>query len=256
MKGEMAFPTEVVNDFTQYAEYHHAGAADAIRNGLKDDWSYVNADGKLTKRIEAAFYKHFKDKMSVYVSRRLEQLINKHYVASYYYRITDRLDWEKGEYGDGSSCFWSWNNQYRAVFVNGGGMAIIMRRALDASKMGDGMGRAFLLPHEGGIIVGNNYGPSIGHFVKVLREHLGVPEVKEAKANIQLKATFANRQYNNGFYDNGNSVALYVDKVPDMSYDKPAVFDGCYCSAKFSNASTDGTRKCENCPFTEEELDA
>lgn len=85
-------------------------------------------------------------------------LIAKHTMlkGTMYFDIVDKFDWHAGDFGDSGSCYWGCRTDARAMLENDNALAIRFYRKLDNGDY-DGIGRAWIVEHEGLAVVYNAY---------------------------------------------------------------------------------------------------
>lgn len=70
-------------------------------------------------------------------------------------RLSPVVDWQSGDFGDSGSCYWVGREDARPAILNAGGGSL---RIWDADS-GQGIGRAWYMTHNEGLILWNAYGP-------------------------------------------------------------------------------------------------
>lgn len=153
-------------DFNVPHFYSH-GFENDIGAELKD------ASGKkITTRIYQWLWKNHQFKPSQELKTRIGNMITDATIKArdYEFDITDRFDWEDGDYGDEGSCYWSDRSGARQSLENAGCLAIRFYREEIVGRNYDltpsepiygirGFARAWLFPYtEGRYVLFNGYG--------------------------------------------------------------------------------------------------
>jgi hypothetical protein len=237
-----------IENLANYASYKDDYAhTKAMRNLLADDWSPVNKDGKIMTRLKNMWYKKYKTDLPEIVVNAINYYLAGITPCPTEYRISDNLRWNRGQYGDPGSCFWSSEdgkrvNGARAVVVAMGGMALQFRDEERAAR-DSGLARMWLLPYNGAVWGSNLYGTvRISYAKEVLAKHFGTT-VEDAEVDIpRYKVPGSNAIYNFSCYRERVIVGKPQGKTPPVS-------DACACVLEGNFYGAAGARICHNCPF-------
>lgn len=250
-----ALDPDQVESFYRYIWNQYGVAfADHVMSVMNNDWSLVNGEGKLATRLTNGLKKLGYPTPNTLLDR-LSRHISQAKTAGTEYCITNKLDWNMGDYGDDGSCFFTFNRRYRAYIVNAGGGAILAREP--GSQRG--LGRAFLLPMNDHILMFNRTGGAQS-FNKVLLSVLGEPFINKGnKTDVRMSADVGldDGKREIGFYTNGDTTLF---GPPDKDFapinrEKPVMLDGCRCARLFNALPHQGAAECLACPFSQEERD-
>jgi hypothetical protein len=115
--------------------------------------------GKLAKRIAKDLFKRWGIKLDDEDKNALGQIINSQTISvmAYRYDVVDSFCWDKGDFGDPTSCYWGGKAAAKPALQHSGNFAAI-RFYDDVGTRG--LGRALLYTKHGGIVCFNQYGNS------------------------------------------------------------------------------------------------
>jgi hypothetical protein len=95
-------------------------------------------------------------------------LVNGSTEETVYLRVTNRIDWRSGDFGDGGSCFWQDRSHAKDMIENAGGGAI-QRFTNDSYTNGES--RCWIVPHKDGAVIFNAYGTlNLSQYAHLLSE--------------------------------------------------------------------------------------
>jgi hypothetical protein len=128
---------------------------------------------------------------------------------TYHFEIVNEIDWDRGDFGDPVSCWWTDYSAARKTLTDGGGLAI---RFYESAQGNRGIARAWLAPTQDMWVLFNGYGFSGDSrlvIVRMLTEYLGVSYKKVSLEN-----------HNNLMYINDDRGYLlgYHDVVKDITH--------------------------------------
>jgi hypothetical protein len=238
-------------------------------NSLPDDWvwqwvltgkgEYV---GTFPKRV-AKYYKTSQQlKCPPEFLTELGNIARAHTAdnLSYQFEFVNEIDWEDGDYGDSGSCWWGQYADARETLTSNGGLAIRFYSDDD-----DGIGRAWIVPHNGLFYLFNGYGftgDSTLIIARVMATHLGLSYKKVYLSNndesystmyINSGAGYAIGspdaiepivRHDFGFTIVGNHCESCGENIDDYSY--TGADDNEYCESCFDERFS----TCENCSET------
>lgn len=181
-------------------------------NPLPDDWVWqwvVTGKGEYVgtfpKRVSKYYHAAQKLKCPPEFLTQLGNIARAHTGdhLSYQFEFVNEIDWEDGDYGDSGSCWWGEYAGARDTLIDNGGLAI---RFYDDSD--DGIGRAWIVPHNGLFYLFNGYGftgDSTLIIARVMAQHLGLSYKRVSLSNN-------GESYNTLYINNG---AGYVIGTPE-----------------------------------------
>lgn len=179
-----------------------------LMQGL-EPWVNVHPrEGKMTKRLAAYLHDHYNFDLSQgWISAIGNFLSAEAPTGKFYYDITNKLNWSRGDFGDHDSCFMGGRINVLRTIEDEGGFA--MRYWREDKK--EGTGRAWLMPGPEGLpIMFNAYGPSLRQFTARLQIILpGVPVTMIKLMNKQTPS--------GDLYINCGMGALIGMEAPDFS---------------------------------------
>lgn len=144
------------------------------------DWSSDSAKGRVSRRISKHAFQEYGVQLSPNKLAEIGNIYNEHYLseATYHVDFTRNLYWQRGEFGDDRSCFWTDKLPSRLQLERSGGMAF---RFYDES--GKGYGRAWVLSNANSILVFNAYGNglTIRKVGMILADYLGEKKFGEMR---------------------------------------------------------------------------
>lgn len=216
---------------------HTDGTYDAI-NGVELVWK--TEEGTYPKRIRRLLYKRGIKLAPKQVSEigniaREYSLLKQ----SFTYDYTDNFNWERGEFGDAGSCFWTDRENAKSVMMDNGFEAFRVYKNED-----EGMARCWVKRYGNFIIAFNGYGIETRHLAEMIRVAEGLEQ------SIQIGLT------NNGccdgllYINNGEGYAIGND-IDFTSHDfniyceETCVHCGEELYEEFVNC--DGDLICDNC---------
>jgi len=143
--------------------------------------------GTLPKRIGKLLYKRHGIKLSSDVMAEIGTAGSMHasHVRSYYMRFDRTFEWQRGTFGDRSSCFFTCRDRARESMRNGGCWAVQMFTPTEDS--GDfehegvalrGLARAWMKVQEDDMLIWNGYGLDTREVAKILAEIWGLHYAK------------------------------------------------------------------------------
>lgn len=165
---------------------------------LPDDWSWswvVNKGdyrGTMPKRIASYYFKNHGIRFPNSVLTEIGNIARRHSSEqkTYTFEFANRIDWERGDFGDGNSCWWTSYSGAREMWTNAGGMSIRFY-----NESGEGYGRAWVMHIEDQFyIVMNGYGHGTLTIARIMAQFLGLSYKK-----IRLDNAY------DGLYINGAS---------------------------------------------------
>lgn len=133
--------------------------------------------GTLPKRISAYTYKNSGFKLPPAILSEIGNIARRYTVGSneYHFDFNTELDWDRGQFGDSGSCFWSGRMGARPMIKDAGGFAIRFFREVNDPY--SGYARCWIIPHpsKSMLILFNIYGFNGAQITvpRVLSEFLG-----------------------------------------------------------------------------------
>jgi hypothetical protein len=221
-----------------------------------EDYSLVNKSGKLAKRIAKLLFENHAIRLDETQRNALGDVINRHTVRNDIDRfdVIGRTDWNRGEYGDSGSCYWSDRRvarEYIHATDNWGAIRFY-------SKDGNGNGRAWV-HYDAGIgvyFLFNAYGHRLADFAEVLAAAVGATE-KDMIRVENCGATDGMLWINSGNNGSGylNAYALsdkpITIKVHDFGIDiddrRVCTDCGYEVNEDYCYTDNDGNCYCEDC---------
>jgi hypothetical protein len=208
------------------------------------DWVVEKGDytGTLPKRISKYIHRNHERTMDEALAQKIGEVAKKH-VGNFYGKVEmdfdTSLNWNAGDFGDPGSCFWQSRKDCIRVLKKRGAWAVRFYRE------GKGVGRAWCIKHNGGLIVFNGYGLSTAEIARILSKFLGLPH---RQINLYFNGSYERVVYVNGgkaFYLDAASV-LKANQVIDLPWQLVAE---CYnCHVEDSVARSISRRSyCEKC---------
>ena len=162
------------------------------------DWHWVTDRGKLPKRIRSFMHKEFKFEVSEYIQSEIGNVCLNELPTSqnYYFDISTKLNWRKGDFGDHQSCFLNVSGaptcQVSTMQRNGKFNALRFFRPFDSDiaqnhssgydgvsytqdgQLYLGVSRAWLFRHsEDATVLFNSYGFNMSTSADILSRYLG-----------------------------------------------------------------------------------
>lgn len=156
----------------------------------------LNQQGTWLTRVKNLYYKAHNEN----IDDKIGQILGNAIVPSLEARFTRLFDWTAGDYGDRSSCYFSFNVATRMWFQEVGIHAMLLRRN------GNGIGRVWLWPRENYILAWGGQGARAAvHLSSFL-------EVNKLKAE---ERSYAFSPSGSSLYDSYNSCVVFAgDKRP------------------------------------------
>lgn len=178
------------------------------------DWSSETRNGRITRRISKYAYSEYGVRLSPSTITIFGNIFNQNLVKEMEYRfdLTRNFYWERGEFSDEKSCFWTDKLPSRLEIERANGWAI---RFYD-NKSGKGIGRAWAVGLDNGnVVVFNTYGATLTtkKVGVIMSDFIKEPYFGEVVATTDHDFFINN---NLGFLI-GNKDA---DKLADFSYDQ------------------------------------
>jgi len=139
------------------------------------DWQVSKGEytGTLPKRIGKWLHKHQGKVLNESTSQKIGETAKK-FTGSYYGHVKMDFDlslaWNAGEFGDPKSCFWQSRRDCLRVLKRNKALAVRFYNA-----EGKGIGRAWCIKHNDGLIIFNGYGLSTHEITRILGEFLNLP---------------------------------------------------------------------------------
>ncbi len=235
-----------------------------IGEEMAGDWRFTALEGKLTTRFRLALEKAVG--IPRLVDRRIEgelaKLISQYKAKPLFYRISDKLWWAERDYGAEGSCMWTYHKAGRATLVSANARALLVRNN-DNGYLGKGVGRAWVVPFGGNLLVRNLYGLPSQVMLDMLRFQLQAP-LPAIAYHIDVLGNINEYSYQSS-YCNASSFLCHWQgsELPKPSgkkfhanspeFGRKLVTAGCYCVAGYNEKSTKGKRVCDNCPWKDKE---
>lgn len=185
-----------------------------------DSLEVVNKKGRILKRF-ANYWKEQKgfklpDNVMGIIGDTLQRHLNQQ-SRTFYYDFTDVIDWNDGQFGKESSCWWGCYSESKEVYTENGGWGI---RFYENTEDTDGIGRTWILPKNGMLLGFNSYGVSRPQTSKVIKAIFADHGIKLHYKQVSIE----NSQNSNVPYINGDSgFVLYPDDISGDSV--PDSFD-------------------------------
>lgn len=225
---------------------------DKLNKLMEGDWSLVNDKGTLSTRMNNGWHKVGGCSVPMHILHVLRMYMNVVPVYPDEYRLTDRLDWMKGDFGDPNSCFWTDYKWQRAALVSMGAYALQTRTEAKAKEgRGRGSGRMWLVPFHGAVVATNAYGTKAKLHEHILSKHFNEPvrSVQLSPYNtwepqIQLRVNRSQTWY-------ANSDAVMFGTPSQRERD---ILDACRCTSRFAASGiyyNENAAVCLKCPFGE-----
>jgi hypothetical protein len=136
----------------------------------KDECEFT---GKLPKRIASYLKKKTNLALSADAQSKIGNLFNEYNLnrGVYQFDFTDRLNWQRGEFGDHGSCFWD-DRRYALDIIASNGYAVRFYKNSNGELKGHA--RAWVAPHfprQGEITVFNAYGFTLEKVAVILAKY-------------------------------------------------------------------------------------
>lgn len=181
------------------SEKIYANNAYNLIKGVERVWK--TKDGTYPKRVRRALYKAGIKLTPKQVSE-IGNIAREHSLIkqSFTYDYTDNFNWERGEFGDAGSCFWTDRENAKSVMMDNGFEAFRVYKNED-----EGMARCWVKRYGNFIIAFNGYGIETRHLAEMIRVAEGLEQ------SIQISLT------NNGccdgllYINNGEGYAIGND---------------------------------------------
>lgn len=187
---------------------------------LPEDWKYTwivtgkaPYVGTFPKRISKFYYKNFGIKCPTEFLTNIGNIARTHSSEqkTYSFDFTNEFDWESGDFGDGGSCYFGGRSGARQMISEADGLAV---RFFDSN--GNGLARAWILPHGNIHVFFNGYGMQLVTIVRVIATWAGLSYVK---------VTVTNRgRSNDTLWINGDSGYVMgetsiIEDIQDVDFD-------------------------------------
>jgi len=187
--------------------------AEFVREVLADNqWMFTGSNGKFGKHFRSSFKRaniNLADETVQRAGRIFRQYIPV-LKKTYHMELSDRIDWEDGDFGDRDSCFWGGSIKARMMIEENGGGAVKIYKS-DTYCYTLGSSRCLVLPWSRYIILFNAYGTPIEVFSKLLGQHFDCRSMPVRVESIG--------EHGEMLYFNGDAELLYrQDRDPDISY--------------------------------------
>jgi hypothetical protein len=247
------------NNLTLGRRKTHQQIIDEIKEAMEGDWSLVNPQGKIAKRLEKILWDKWRVGFEATDFDRLSRTIEGCMIRPFFFRISDQINWSPGEYGDRSSCWWRERVVDRAAFIGGGGHAFQIATPLASGGstplVGTGKARAMLLPHNNRVFMFNAYGMVLPAMLEAFK--LGFDwHGHTAKVDFTLDSMIDGQKFY--MYANGDSAYVMCDASLKGKDNRKVTLDGCHCSAKYNHlpdAVVKAQPVCANCPFEHKKVE-
>lgn len=237
---------------------------DALAKDWDGSWQLVTKDGKLGKRLSNYMHKkNWPNNNEKAIMDAVAQACQEGATPRLEYMITPTLKWKSGDFGDGDSCFFTWNRKYRAALQRAGAGGVLIREVTEDGQA-NGLARAFLVPFNGHLYMVNRYGGIPLALSNAVLDNYKDDAVREVTPVDFGMHTTTDGYVDNYFYYNGYASAFTTDpgmaaakepvRWPSRDLPTPTVLkqNGCKCVAVFSGRNENAVEVvCENCPFTE-----
>lgn len=145
------------------------------------DMRWRNSEGKLTTRIRKWLFQSANIRASDNFITELGNIVAPHYTEhkTIWYDITDKIDWQAGDFGDDNSCFWQSRAGGKQMLIKNGGMAIRLweqHESRPGARYSYGYARAWLVNMDDDhVVIFNAYGERLETFAIVISEILRYP---------------------------------------------------------------------------------
>lgn len=209
--------------------------------------------GTLPKRISKWVHKGWGIKVRPEVLAQIGNIAADHCpkVLDCYLSFTNVLEWDRGEFGDDGSCFWTCHRQGRTMIQDAGGWAVRFWENQDGERSSStgrlGHARAWLLPRMGDWFLFNGYAASCSsmtgnptlRIAQAVSQHLGL---SYTKVNLENNGLWDGLLYINGGigYAIGTQEKI-ADFVVDDVDDDLVVIDFDLCEPESFNCYDCGT---------------
>ena len=205
--------------------------------------------GALPKRIGKFYYQRFGEKLTPDQLTIIGNVGSQHCdkTETYAFDFVDRIEWDRGDFGDAGSCFWSCHASAKEMITDNGGGAVRFYDSVDG-----GIARAWIVPRDNGcLLVFNGYGMETLPITRVLAAHFG-------HAYYRRVSLLNNGASDNTLWVNGGvgyligpqDVVTKIDSI-DLFWEEP---EGCRCEHCGDGIdvddhyhSPDGDDYCETC---------
>lgn len=120
------------------------------------DWSPTTKAGRVNRRLSKLVHDTVGFDLPREVTEWIGNTYDRYYVppSNRYFDFTRNFNWERGDFGDGNSCFFG-GSQQRHIIHSNGGYAV---RFWNEAQGKNGYGRAWMLDIKEGSLIWNCYG--------------------------------------------------------------------------------------------------
>lgn len=194
---------------------------DTLWDSIKDSFNYgyrkIILNGKFTTRLEQYVWKVTGTKISDKILEQIGNIAAQSIIPekNYTFCITDKIDWDDGDFGDMGSCYWRENQMAQKVLSDNDFRAIKLY-----NKNGDGIGRAWILGCKDYPVMFNCYGPGPSEFAAIISKEFSS---KQKRVYVTNNGTSSNLLYINGgfgylFYDSEEEIPDNIDFEIDIDH--------------------------------------
>lgn len=152
---------------------------------LPNDWSWqwrVGGKGEyvgaLPKRIGKYYHQEHNRKLTAQQLSEIGNIASSHSpkADTYFGTFQEAFDWERGEFGDPDSCYWTCHKSAKAMILGAGGLTMKLYKS-DNRSNDNGLARCWIIPRmiqqQQCYIVANGYGIETLPLARILARYLG-----------------------------------------------------------------------------------
>ena len=139
--------------------------------------------GSLPKRIAKYYWQKFTVKLNSDFLGKIGSLASQHTtkIDEFTFDFTSEFNWDDGDFGDAGSCYWGCRSKARDLLSENGGQAIRFFNGEGGAR--HGFARAWIMPHQDGLVCFNGYGMELSQIAHILAFHRGESYRKIRLAN-------------------------------------------------------------------------
>lgn len=146
------------------------------------DWDWTVQKGTYRGKVAKRIAQYYRETLGIDLSGRVQEEIGtitgRHRVepATYYFDFNNTLDWNAGDFGDETSCFWQSRTKDRYTLMYNQAWAVRLFRDAEGKQ---GFARAWIVPDtpkDGQFVIFNGYGyegDSTMEVAKIVAQHFG-----------------------------------------------------------------------------------
>lgn len=204
--------------------YNDVADSDALPN-YTFDWRFETDRGKLPKRIRSFVYKATGAKLSDDACEKIGNIaqMTRFYGSAFYFDFCAQANWNRGDFGDPDSCYWTNRNKQR-IMMNGNDRTAFIRFYTD-KDYDIGWGRAILIldfPNIGDVTAINSYpkGFQITNVGRIIHKWMNVYHDMDKLYSKRVQLRYEDSWHGKRLYINGgNAVIISPKMIRQPKYD-------------------------------------